>query len=310
MVPVVFIVSLVTFGLIHYVARDFVPGLQVNSRLTPEDISRVRSNLGLDRPLPARYLTWLSELAQGNFGYSLIDGSSVWSLIGERIGSTLILVGTAMGLALVISVPLGVLQAIRANSRFDRAASVTAAVGYSTPQFWLGLIAILLFSVKFQEWGLPSLPSSGDRTPFNGSFSDRIAHLILPTAVLALGYIATWSRFIRSSTLEVLGSDYVRTARAKGMSETRVVFIHALRNSLLPLVTLVALELPALVSGAAVVEIVFGWPGIGQLAYTRSLEYDYTTVMGLTLFATVLVLLANLLADLMYGVVNPRIRYQ
>jgi peptide/nickel transport system permease protein len=310
MVPVVLIVSVVTFALIHFVAGEFVPGLTLNPHLTGEDIDRIRGNLGLDQPLVQQYLTWLVQLLKGDFGYSLTDGSSVWSLIADHLSATLLLVGTAMIVALVVAVPLGVFQAVRPNSRFDKVTSVGAAIGYSTPQFWLGLIAILVFSVWIRDWGLPGLPSSGDQTPFDGSIADRAKHLILPVSVLSLGYIATWSRFVRSSTLEVLSSDYVRTARSKGMSETRVVYVHALRNSLLPVITLVALELPALVSGAAVVEIVFGWPGIGQLAYNRALQYDYTTVMGLTLFATILVLVGNLLADLLYSVVNPRIRYR
>jgi peptide/nickel transport system permease protein len=307
-VPVVLGVSLATFLLVHIVAGNFVPGLQLNPHLSAADIDRIRTNLGLDRPLYEQYVTWLAQIATGNFGHSLVDGTPVSSLIGDHVGATLELVGTAIAIGLLVAVPLGVFQSVRANSLFDHIASAGTAFGYSIPQFWLALMAILLFSVSLRQWGLPALPSSGDQSPFDGSLPDRIAHLLMPATVLSLAYIATWSRFVRSSMLEVLSSDYVRTARSKGMRETRVVLVHALRNALLPLITMVSLELPALFSGAAVIEIVFGWPGIGQLAFNRALQYDYTSVMGLVTFVAIFVLLANFLADLAYTIANPRIR--
>jgi peptide/nickel transport system permease protein len=278
--------------------------------MSEADIERIRSNLGLDQPLYKQYLTWLSQIATGNFGRSLVDGTPVSLLIRDHVGATFELVVSAILLGLVVAVPLGIIQAVRSNGSLDQVASVVTALGYATPQFWLSLMGILLFAVAFRQWGLPALPSSGDQSPFDGSLPDRLVHLVLPATVLSVAYIATWSKFVRSSTLEVLNSDYIRTARSKGMSEVRVVGIHALRNALLPLITLVSLELPALFSGAAVVEIVFGWPGIGQLAYNRALQYDYTTVMGLTTFVAIFVLMANFLADVAYSIVNPRIRYR
>ena len=168
---------------------------------------------------------------------------------------------------------------------------------------------ILIFSVKFHDWGLPFLPSSGTTTPFSGGdLLDRLAHLVLPAVVLSFFYLAIWSRYTRSSMLEVLSQDYVRTARAKGMSERRVTYLHGLRNAVIPLVTLVGLELPGLVSGALVVEAVFSWPGIGLLAFQRALAYDYTMVLGIVTFAAVLVVLGNLVSDLLYAAVDPRIR--
>jgi len=306
--PVVLGVSLATFLLVHIVAGNFVPGLKLNPHLAQADIDRIRGNLGLDRPLYVQYLSWLGQIATGNFGHSLVDGTPVSNLIGDHVGATLELVGTAIAIGLLVAVPLGVLQSVRNNTVFDHVASAGTAFGYSIPQFWLALIAILVFSVTFRQWGLPALPSSGDQAPFDGSLPDRLAHLAMPATVLSLAYIATWSRFVRSSMLEVLSSDYVRTARSKGMRERRVILVHALRNALLPLITMVSLELPALFSGAAVVEIVFGWPGIGQLAFNRALQYDYTSVMGLVTFVALFVLLANFLADVAYTVANPRIR--
>src|SRR5205085_1376511 len=179
--------------------------------------------------------------------------------------------------------------------------------GVAVPQFWLGLMLVLLFSVKFHDWGLPFLPSSGITTPFTGGdLLDRMAHLILPATVLSFVYLAIWSRYTRSSMLEVLSQDYVRTARAKGMSNRRVTYTHALRNAIIPLVTLVGLELPGLVSGGLVVEAVFSWPGIGLLAFQRALAYDYTTVLGIVTFASLLIVAGNLLADVLYAARDPR----
>jgi peptide/nickel transport system permease protein len=309
-VPVVLLVSLATFALLHVVAGNSVPGLQLNAHLEQTDIDRIRENLGLDQPLYQQYLSWLGHILTLDFGNSLIYGTAVSSLITSHLWATLELVGAAILLGLVIGVPLGVLQATHSRSRLDKTASIVTAIGFATPQFWLGLLGILLFSVYFGEWGLPSLPATGNETPFDGSLPDKLKHLVLPASVLAIAYVATWSRFIRSSMLEILGSDYVRTARAKGMSERRVIYIHALRNAMLPLITLVALELPALFGGAAVVEVVFGWPGIGQLAYNSTLNYDYPTVMGITIIGAALVVLFNLIADVAYGIANPRIRYR
>jgi peptide/nickel transport system permease protein len=207
-------------------------------------------------------------------------------------------------------VPLGVIGALRRGSKTDHTLTVTSVAGFAVPQFWMGLMLILIFSVTLEQHGLPWLPSSGAFSAYEGGdILDRIVHLILPATVLSFFYTSVWSRFIRSSMLEVLSQDYIRTARAKGMSERRVVYLHGLRNALIPLITLIGLELPGLVSGGLVVEVVFGWPGIGKLAFERALQYDYSTVMGITFFATLLVIAGNLLADVLYGVLDPRIRY-
>jgi peptide/nickel transport system permease protein len=206
---------------------------------------------------------------------------------------------------------MGAAGALRRGRLVDRALTFFSVVGISVPAFWLGLLLILLFSVAFNAWGLGGLPASGAVSPVGGGDPlDRIAHLIMPAAVLTFYYLAVWSRFTRSSMLEVLAQDYVRTARAKGMLERRVVYVHALRNAIVPLVTLVGLELPGLISGAAVVEVVFGWPGIGALALQAALQYDFTTVLGITTFVAILVILGNLLADLALALLDPRVRYR
>jgi peptide/nickel transport system permease protein len=310
-IPVVIGVTLITFSLMHATAGSYIPGVDLNPALKAEDIEAIKRYLGLDRPLYVQYLTWIGGLVHGDFGRSMIDGSTVASHILDRLPATLELTVTAIVLGIVISIPLGVTGALRRGSKLDHFFTGLSVGGFAVPAFWLGLILILIFSVQFEAWGLPFLPSGGVMTPGTqgGDLLDRLVHLLMPATVLSFVYISIWSRFTRSSMLEVLGQDYVRTARAKGMTERRVVYLHALRNAVIPLVTLVGLELPALVSGGLVVEVVFSWPGIGKLLYERALASDYTTVLGITTFAALLVVFGNLLADVLYALLDPRIRY-
>jgi peptide/nickel transport system permease protein len=309
-VIVVLGVTLITLVLMSSTRGSYVPGIDLNPALRPEDIARLRAGLGLDEPFYQWYAGWLWAVLHGDFGRSMIDGSPVTAHILERLPNTLELTATAIVIGVLISVPVGIIGALRRGSKVDHSLTVVSVAGFAVPQFWMGLMLILIFSVTLEQHGLPWLPSSGAFSAFNGGdLFDRILHLILPATVLSFFYLSVWSRFIRSSMLEVLSQDYIRTARAKGMSERRVVYLHGLRNALIPLVTLIGLELPGLVSGGLVVEVVFGWPGIGRLAFERALQYDYSTVLGVTFFATLLVIAGNLLADLLYGVLDPRIRY-
>jgi peptide/nickel transport system permease protein len=309
-IVVVLGVTLITLLLMDRTRGTYVPGIDLNPALRPEDIARLRTNLGLDQPFYMWYVTWIWNVFHGDFGRSMIDGSPVMSHILDRLPNTLELTGTAIVIGILVSIPLGVIGALRRGSKADHALTVVSVAGFAVPQFWMGLLLILIFSVTFQQYGLPWLPSSGATSPLNGGdLWDRVVHLIMPATVLAFFYLSVWSRFTRSSMLEVLSQDYIRTARAKGMSERRVVYLHGLRNALIPLITLVGLELPGLVSGGLVVEVVFGWPGIGRLAFERALQYDYSTVMGVTFFATLLVVAGNLLADVLYAILDPRIRY-
>src|SRR6267143_4266813 len=309
-IVVVLGVTLITLVLMDRTRGTYVPGIDLNPALRPEDIEHLRANLGLDRPFYDWYLTWTWNVLHGDFGHSMIDGSTVMSHILDRLPNTLELTATAIVIGVVIAVPLGVIGALRRGSKTDHALTVVSVAGFAVPQFWMGLILILIFSVTLEQHGLPWLPSSGAFSAVNGGdFLDRVQLLVLPATVLSFFYTSTWSRFIRSSMLEVLSQDYIRTARAKGMSERRVVYLHGLRNALIPLITLIGLELPGLVSGGLVVEVVFGWPGIGRLLFERALQYDYSTVMGVTFFATLLVIAGNLLADVLYAALDPRIRY-
>jgi peptide/nickel transport system permease protein len=310
-IPVVIGVTLITFMLMHVTAGSYIPGIDLNPNLKPEDVEAIKKYLGLDRPLYIQYITWLAGITHGDFGRSMIDGSLVSSHIFDRLPATLELTVTAILLGVLISIPLGITGALRRGSKIDHALTAMSVAGFAIPAFWLGLLLILVFSVQFEAWGLPFLPSGGVTTPGTGGgdLFDRFVHLIMPATVLSFVYLSIWSRFTRSSMLEVLSQDYVRTARAKGMSERRVIYLHALRNAVIPLVTLVGLELPSLVSGALVVEVVFSWPGIGKLLYERALSTDYTTVLGITTFAALLVVGGNLLADVLYALLDPRIRY-
>jgi len=302
-------VTVITFFLMMDSIGNYIPGLEINSTTSAADIQRLRVAMGLDQPIYLQYLHWLGRVVQGNFGNSLVDGSPVTGLIGQTLPNTLELVLTAIVLALVLAIPVGTISAWRRGTSIDHLLTALSVAGYAIPQFWLGLVMVLLFSVSFEAWGLPWLPAGGAYSVGDGSLGDRLVHLVLPSLVLAFLYLSIWSRYTRSSLIETLANDYIRTARAKGMSQRRVLFVHALRNALLPLVTLIGLQLPALVSGSVVIEVIFNWPGMGRLAYSRALEYDYTTVLGITTFATVVVVLGNLAADLAYAVLDPRIRH-
>lgn len=310
-IPVLLGVTTITFLVMKVTAGSYVPGLDLDPNLRPEDVARIRHQLGVDQPLYVQYWQWVSGIVHGDFGRSMLDGTPVFTHIWVRLPATLELTITAIAVGALISIPLGVTGALRRGSKLDHLLTALSVTGFAVPQFWLGLMLILLFSVSFKSWGLPWLPSGGrESTVGGGDPFDLLAHLVMPATVLAFFYLSVWSRFTRSSALEVLAQDYVRTARAKGMSERRVVYVHALRNAIVPLVTLVGLELPGLVAGGLVIEVVFGWPGLGLLAYERAKAYDFTMVMGTTTFVALLVVAGNLLADLLYGALDPRIRYK
>jgi len=330
-IPVLLGVTIITFALVQATIGSYVPGLELNRDLKPEDIVRLRHAIGLDQPWWFQYLNWLgvawivkavglgsllsafpvnTGILEGDLGRSIIDGTPITANILARLGYTLELTLTAICIGVLVAVPLGVVGALRRGSVIDQAFTVASSAGIAVPAFWTGLVTILLFSVLFHEWNLPSLPTGGAESPLGGGDPfDRLVHLVLPATVLSFGYLAIWSRYVRSGMLEVLSQDYVRTARAKGMTDRRVVYVHALRNAIVPLVTLIGLELPGLFSGSAIIEIVFSWPGLGRYALSAVQSHDITVVLALTVFGSSLVVLGNLLADVMYAVLDPRIRY-
>ncbi|HEX5164098.1 MAG TPA: ABC transporter permease [Thermomicrobiales bacterium] len=308
-IPLLIGISIITFALANLVPGSPVSGLEFNPRTTPEDIARIKENLGLNDPVWKRYFIWIGNVAQGDLGISLKNFRPVRETIMDKLPNTLLLTGTALLLALAVAIPIGVYGAVRRNSAFDNITTATSVAGFSVPTFWLGLMLILLFAVKFKEWGLPSFPAGGSYDlRGGGGFFDRLEHLILPAFALAFVQMAAWTRYIRSQMLEVLNQDYMRTANAKGLRERIVIFRHGLRNAILPLVTLLGIAIPDLFAGSLIIENIFTYPGIGQLAFNAAINKDYPLIMGITLVAGTLVILGNLIADVVYSLLDPRIR--
>lgn len=297
------VVSMIGFAILHLAPGGPMAQYAMGSNMSQEDLDRIAAQLGLDRPLPVQYAEWFWRMLGGNWGNSFRDGQPVLHVIGSHLGATLELMVTATLIAVVLGCWIGILGAIRRYSVFDYLATIGAMIALSIPTFWFGLVAIFIFSVEL-GW----LPAGNRETVGDGSLLDMLHHLIAPALVLALVETAIWSRFMRSSMLDVVNQDYIRTARAKGLPEWRVLSGHAFRNALLPMITVAGLQLPTLLGGALVTETVFTWPGMGRL-FLDSIEYrDYPVVMGILMFSASLVLIGNLLADMLYAVADPRIR--
>lgn len=308
-IPLLIGITIITFAIANLVPGSPVSGLEFNPRTRPEDIARIKENLGLNDPVWKRYFVWVGNVAQGDLGISLKNYRPVTTTIMQKLPNTLVLTGVALALAMIIAIPVGVYSAVKRNTWFDNTATAISVAGFSIPTFWFGLMLVLIVAVKFREWGLPSLPAGGAYDLRNGGgFFDRVEHLILPAFTLAVVQMAAWTRFVRSQMLEVLSQDYMRTARSKGLRQQVVIFRHGLRNAILPLVTLLGIAIPDLFAGALIIENVFTYPGIGQLAFNSAINKDYPLIMGITLVAGTLVILGNLIADVVYSVLDPRIR--
>ncbi len=294
-------VSIITFILLH-----LLPGNPVRAILGPRaskaDVASLTKQLGLDRPLPFQYLLWLWNLAHFDLGYSYRQTASVDSLLAQRLPNTLLLVGTSTVLAVLIAVPLGVLQAVRRNKPDDYTLTGLSFIFYSMPTFWLGILLIIIFSATL-NWLPPEAPQ------VQGSLFSQLNALVLPIATLTLVTLALFSRYMRSSMLENLVQDYVRTAKAKGASGSRVLFRHVLRNALIPVLTLIGLSIPGIVSGAVVTETVFNYPGMGYLFFISAQNDDFPVLLGVTLVVAVATVIGSLVADILYAVADPRIRY-
>jgi len=301
-VLLLFIVSMIGFAILHLAPGGPLSQFAAGGDMSQEDLDRIAEQLGLNRALPVQYAEWLWRMLAGDWGRSYRDGQPVLHIIASHIGATLELMLTSTLIAMLIGAWIGILGAIRRYSLFDSLATIGAMIALSIPTFWFGLVVIYVFSV-----GLGWLPSGNRYTIGDGSLLNQIHHLIGPVMVLALVSTAVWSRYTRSSMLEVINQDYVRTARAKGLSERSILIRHAFRNALLPMITITGLHVPTLLSGALVTETVFTWPGMGRL-FLDSISYrDYPVVMGILMFTAVLVLLGSLIADLLYGIADPRI---
>jgi peptide/nickel transport system permease protein len=304
LVPQLLILVALSFALVH-----LTPGATGDvdlQSLSAQSTEQLREQLGLDRPLYIQFGDWLWHLVRLDFGRSFLDGQPVAQKIWERLPATALLVGSALVISLIISIPLGVISSFYRNSVIDYALTVFAFFGVSIPAFWAAIVAIIIFGVKL-HW----LPVQGMQTvgqPVSSHTLDVIKHLALPATVLALEGTAALARYVRSSISEVLTEDYIRTARSKGLRERVVLFRHALKNALLPLVTVVGLRLPALVGGSVLIETVFAWPGIGRLGWESVVKRDYPVVMGLVVCTGALTIIGNLIADIVYGVIDPRIK--
>ncbi|MBX7186866.1 MAG: ABC transporter permease [Vicinamibacteria bacterium] len=306
MVPLLAGISIVVFTLIQMAPGGPEAALLSTGRFVdPSVVEAYRVKLGVDQPVPMQYLRWAAAALTGDLGLSYSTTRPVVHMIGERLPATLELMGSAFLLAAVLAFLIGIASALRPHSWIDLLANGSAFVGIAMPVFWLGLLLQLVFAVEL-GWA----PVSGTHTVGTSSLGDHLAHLVLPAIVLASRYVASWSRYFRASLISALQSDYVRTARAQGLSERRVLFTHAVRNALVPVVSAMALGLADLVSGAVITETVFAWPGIGRLFVQAMFGRDYPVLMGILLMGSLTVIVFNLAADVVYGLLDPRIRYE
>lgn len=303
-IPMLIGISFAAFVLLRLAPGGPLAIYAQNPTMGEADMRRIEHLLGLDEPIPIQYLKWASGMARGNMGYSYRTGLPVSQVILARVPATIELMGLAYFIAITLGVSIGILSALKRYTLFDYLTTAGAMVGLSIPTFWFGLMVIIIFAARL-HW-IPSGGISSLGAPF--SIQDRLRHLIGPAAVLGLSMTATWSRYTRSSVLEIIGQDYVRTASAKGLRSRTVLTRHILKNAMIPLVTLMGLEFRGLLTGALITEAVFSWPGVGRLYVDSLNNQDYSVILGLLLVTSVTVVIGNLLADVLYAVVDPRIR--
>jgi peptide/nickel transport system permease protein len=304
-IPLLFGITILSFGIIQIAPGD-PTALMIDPMIRDKDLEAYKELYGLNDPIYVQYLKWVGNMIQGNFGDSLIrQGVAVNELIMARLPNTLLLMLVSTILAILISIPIGIISATKQNSLTDYTFTFFSFLGIATPNFWIGLVLIMFLSVHL-GW----FPTGGVAT-LNEPFSiwDRIHHLILPSIVLATADVAGLTRYIRSSMLDVLRQDFIRTARAKGFKQKKVVYKHGLRNGLIPVITIFGLMLPSFIGGSVVVEKIFGWPGIGMLFFDAAFQRDYPVIMAITVIASALVVIGNLLADILYAIFDPRIEY-
>jgi peptide/nickel transport system permease protein len=315
-------VSIIVFFMVRAIPGDPAQIL-LGQQATNEQVQQLRANMGLDRPVVVQYAVFLRDAVTGDLGNSIVTGRPVTTELLVRLPATLELTAFAMFIAIAVGVPVGVISAVRQYSLLDKLTSVLALTGISIPIFWLAMVLILIFGVRLELLPFPGRLSSGVSiqaytglvlvdsllTGNFGAFWDGFKHLIMPALALGTIPMAVITRMTRSSMLEVMGEDYVRTARAKGVVPRRVVFKHALRNAMLPTITVIGLQVGLLMGGAVVTETIFSWPGVGQIAYESIYRRDYAMIQGVVLYAALLFVLVNLVVDVLYAVLDPRVRY-
>lgn len=305
-IPLLVGVSIIGFALMHLAPGGPLAIYTLNPTVSAQDIERIKVLYGLDQPVHVQYVKWAGNMVIGNWGTTFFGGRPVLTVILERVPATLLLAGTSLAIAMILGMAIGILGAVRRYSVFDYLATTGAVFALSFPTFWFGLMAIYIFALELR-W----LPSGGMyELGEENNVLDLLRHLILPTAVLALVIVATWSRYARSSFLEVIHQDYIRTARSKGLRGPAVLFRHAFPNAVTPLIALLGVQLPFLFSGALVAETVFGWPGMGRLFVDALTMKEYPILMGMMVFTAVFVIIGNLLADIGVALVDPRVRLE
>jgi len=314
LIPTLFGITVVTFIVVNLAPGDPVEVInrgQMDTRISPAAYHKMLHLYGLDEPVHVRYFTWVKRLATLDFGESFLDHRPVTEKIMERVPATLVLNIASLLIALVLAVPLGLYAAFRQNSHFDKVGGTALYLMYSLPEFWVALLLIMLFGVKLKLLPFHGIESMDARDlGFFGYWWDRTLHMVLPTFCLTYNSLAFLSRFVRSSSLEVIRQDYIRTARAKGLGEARIVYVHVFRNTLIPVLTLMGLLLPTLLSGSIILESIFSWPGVGNLFFNSVLARDYPVVMGLSTLTAVMVLFSTLIADVLYAWADPRVIYR
>jgi peptide/nickel transport system permease protein len=333
-VPMLFLLSVVLFALVNIAPGGPLAGHGRSRRIRPEKVEQLKRQFGLDKPLPVQYVVWLigndwmrvdadgdgiaesfgqrQGILRGDFGFSFRSRKPVIDEIKDRLGNTVYLMSITLLVVALIAIPVGVISAIKQYSFFDISTTTLSFMGQAIPEFWLGLILIIVFYAWLNNpiTGQSLLPSGGMYTLGIGfSLSDRIKHLILPVTMGMVGWVAWYSRFLRSSMLDVIHQDYIRTARAKGQKERIVMLRHALKNALIPLVTLFALDFPYIFAGSIYVELIFSWPGMGRLYYDAAVNRDYPILMAVLIIGAGLIVICNLIADVAYAYLDPRVRY-
>ncbi len=309
-IPMLFLLTVIIFGLAKAAPGDPFTGKILDPSIDPEVYEQRKEALGLNDSVPVQYMNWVGSVAKGNLGESITyNGRSVTDLIGERLMNTVYLGTFALAITLIVAIPIGLYSAKHPYSMLDYSATAFGFMGLAVPNFFFGLIAIFVFAISLGWFPAQGTVSSVDATGFT-LFLDRLHHMILPGLTLGLAGTATYMRYMRSEVLDVLGSDYIKTARAKGMSESSILYKHTLRNAIIPIITLLGFEFGALLSGAVITEQVFNYPGLGTLFITSIVNRDYPVVMAINLLLGVTILVGNLLADMLYSAVDPRIRYE
>jgi peptide/nickel transport system permease protein len=305
-VPTLLVVSMVLFSILHLAPGGPMAIYASSPNVDQAALDRIEERLGLNDPIPVQYAKWLAGMITGDWGLSYKFGREVADVLGERIWTSVQLVLTSLVIALVIAVPFGVFSALNRNRIAQYISSAVAILGVSIPTFWLGMVILLVFSVKLRLIPTGGMTTLGE----TAGLWDRLTHLLPPAAVLATLHVASWSRYVRSSMLEVISEDYIRTARSKGLAETIVIYRHALKNALLPLITLLGLQASRLIGGAMITEVVFAWPGVGRLLTESLSARDYPVLMASFMIMSVLAISGNLIADVSYSFVDPRIRLE